>query len=294
MKTTPAAFIDQVATIVENGGTTTTKFEALTKRWNTFANLEDDMQAELNKAVLDPKVKPEELARLHALAIAAAGSNHVTEATVRNSVAGEILAALRVEYRTVAEANYETIRERFNELAEQLTDALDAVDSEASPELMVKADSATRTAWADAPAHAYQLTALLPTLHTAALLAGTTQPSGHADKLLIGLTTNTEGLHRRRVWEAWNNTTGRALQWRELWKLGATIEAPALNDIKPYREPMPMETRAERADYGVRQFEYDPEDEAYEAERDQLQRTAIAAGINQIDYTDNETGVHIN
>lgn len=55
-----------------------------------------------------------------------------------------------------------------------------------------------------------------------------------------------------------------------------------------------METRAERADYGVRQFEYDPEDEAYEAERDQLQRTAIAAGINQIDYTDNETGVHIN
>ncbi|MGP5598788.1 hypothetical protein ACTXOJ_07245, partial [Glutamicibacter arilaitensis] len=96
------------------------------------------------------------------------------------------------------------------------------------------------------------------------------------------------------VWEAWNNTSGRALQWRELWKLGATIEAPALNDIKPYREPKPMETRAERADYGVRQFEYDPEDEAYEAERDQLQRTAIAAGINQIDYTDNETGVHIN
>lgn len=294
MNTTPAAFIEKVATIVENGGATTTKFEALTKRWDTFANLEFSAQDALNKAVFDPKVKPEELARLHALAIAAAGSNHVTEATVRNSVSAEILAALRVEYRTVAEANYEAIRTRFNELAEQLTDALDTVDSEASPELMVKADSATRAAWADAPAHAYQLTALLPTLHTAALLAGTTQPSGHADKLLIGLTTNTDGLHRRRVWEAWNNTTGRALQWRELWKLGATIEAPALNNIKPYREPKPMETRAERADYGVRQFEYDPEDDAHKAERDQLQRTAIEAGINLIDYDDNETGVHIN
>lgn len=294
MTTTPAAFINQVNLIVKNGGSTTTKFETLTKRWDTFTNIEDDMQANLNKAVLDPKVKPAELAQLRALAIAAAGSNLVTQATVRNNVAAEILAALRVEYRTVAAANYETIRERFNELADQLTDALDIVDSEASPEHMVKADTETRTAWADAPAHAHQLSALVPALETAALLAGTTPATGQADKLLIGLTTNAEGLHRRRVWEAWNNTTGRALHWRELWKLGATIEAPALNEIKPYREPKPMETRAERVSLGIRQFEYDPEDDHYEAERDQLQRTAITAGINPIDYTDNETGVHIN
>ena len=55
-----------------------------------------------------------------------------------------------------------------------------------------------------------------------------------------------------------------------------------------------METRAEHTGIGIRQFKHDPEDDAHKTERDQLQRTALEAGIPLLDYADPDTAVHIN
>lgn len=292
--TMPTEIIAQANTIAAAGGTITTKFETIASRWDTFNEAEANVQDQLEQAVLNPNVTAEELARLRVIAIADSLRNPINQAAVRNGVAATVLAALRVEYRTVAAANYETIRAKFNDKAQQFTDTLAIVDSEASAEDMVKASAKIRSAWADAPAHAYELSAMLHTLHTAANLAGIPDPIGQLDQLLIGLSVDTRGLHRRRVWEAWNTTTGRALQWRELWKLGATIEAPALDDAKPYREPAEMEIRAEHNGMGIRQWEHDPEDDNHEHEKDQPQKTALKAGINQMDYDGAEgRAVHI-
>ncbi|WP_275777918.1 hypothetical protein [Paenarthrobacter sp. Y-19] len=289
----PPAYIEQVNNVVQAGGTITQKFETIAERWETFAELEATMQDELNKAILDPEATPAELAQLRALALAAQNSNPVTEAAVRNEAGAAILAALRAEYRTVAAANYETIRAKFNDKARELTAALETADAEASPEEMVQASAKIRAAWSEGPIRALELTDLMQALHTAATLAGKAEPTGLHDQCLIGLTTDTTGLHRRRVWEAWTNTTGRAGHWRELWKLGATIEAPELNNAKAYREPRPMEIRAERGGIGIYQLPHDPEDDAHRTEKDQLHKTAAKAGIHAIDYVDPDEVTHV-
>jgi hypothetical protein len=292
---TPSTFTAQVESIVTAGGTITEKFRTIAARWDDYSSNDHTMQDELNAAILDPGTTSERLAHLRILAEAEAASSPVTAATVRNTAAAEVVAALRVEYRTVAAANYDTIREAFNAKAGELVKALETTDSEASAENIVKATAKERAAWSDGPALAIELSALLGTLHTAATLAGLRAYTGKLDSILIGLTVNAEGLHRRRVWEAWDNTTSRAGRWRELWNLGATIEAPELDDAKPYREPAPMETRAQHIGTGVRQYVHDPEDDAHQVERHQLQKTALQAGIQQVDYSDTEANaVHVN
>lgn len=291
----PETFTAQVETIVAAGGTITEKFRTIAARWDQYTSNDHTIQDELNAAILDPASTPERLAHLRILAEAATAANPVHVATVRNAAAAEVLAALRAEYRTVAAANYDTLRDAFNTKAAELVKALETTDAEASAEQIVKATAKERAAWSDGPALAVELDAMVSTLHDAAILAGKAEPTGRHTACLIGLTVDTTGMHRRRVWEAWENTTGRAGRWRELWKLGATIAAPELDQAKAYREPKPMETRAERTTLGVRQYAHDPEDDAHKAERDQLQRTALGAGIQLLDYADPDaSAVHIN
>lgn len=292
-KTLPHTFISQVESILDHGATITQKFQTLADRWTMFTETENQAQGQLNAAISNPETTAEELARLHTLAVAELLANPINKATVRNEAGAHLLALLRKEYATVANANYETIRAAFNAQATKLTAALDLADPEARPEEMVMASAKVRNAWAEAPVLALELTALLGTLHTAALLAGKAEPMGHHDQCLIGLSTDTTGLHRRRVWEAWGTTSGRAGRWRELWKLGATLEAPTLEDAKSYREPKPMEIRAERKNLGIVQFEYDPEDATHDRIKDQLHKEAIAVGIHPLDYTDDgSSAVH--
>lgn len=293
--TLPSDYINEVETITANGATITKKFQTLADRWETFTTTNGRIQDELNDAISDPEVSAEELARLNALAVAAQLTTPVHKATVRNEAGAHMLRLLRDEYATVAAANYETIREAFNTKAAQLTEALDIADPEASAEEMVRASAKVRAAWADSPILANELETLVSLLHTAATLAGKADPTGGIAKRLIGLTVNTTGLHRRRVWEAWENTTGRAGHWRELWKLGATIEAPALEEVTTYTEPKPMEVHSERKGFGIVQFDHDPEDDTHrEYVKDQAQKEASGVGIRQFDYTDEGTGVHIN
>ncbi len=273
---TPTGYAAEVQTIVDAGGTITEKFRQTVNRWEAFTDNDYTVAEALHAAILDPDTTPERLAHLRIMAEAEAASSPVHAATVRNDAAAEVLAALRMEYRSVAAANYETVRARFNDKAAELVKALDTTDAEAPAEQIVKATAKERTAWSAGPALAVELDALVHTLHTAATLAGLRPSTAHLDCTLIGLTVNADGLHRRRVWEAWENTTGRAGKWRELWKLGATIEAPELEDAKPYREPAPMQTRAEHTGTGVRQYAHDPEDDALTG--------------NRRDYTTERTG----
>lgn len=291
--TSPTTYAAEVQTIIDAGGTITESFRNTINRWENYTNNNHTMQHELNTAILDPDSTPEHLHHLRILAEAEAAGNPVTQATVRNEASAHVLAALHVEYRSVAAANYNTIRERFNTKAGELVKALETTDSETSAEQIVKANAKERGAWSDGPALAVELTTLLATLHTAATLTGYSPHASRLDSTLIGLSINASGLHRRRVWEAWNNNTSRGGRWRELWNLGATIEAPALDDAKPYREPAPMETRAEHTGTGIRQYAHDPEDDNHAGDRNQLRNTAAEAGITAIDYDDTNSAVTV-
>ena len=260
---TPSSYADNVNIITAAGGTITSRFEQAIDRWAAYSELDNQAQANLNAAILDTDTTAEELATLHALAVVEASPNPVNNATVKNAAGAHILHALRAEYATVAAANYETMRDKFNTAADKYRATVAITDPDAKPEQLMSASAKIRTAWADVPMIALELDALLSVLATAATLAG---KAAEQTKHHIGLTTNTDGLHRRRVWEAWENNTSRAGRWQALTTLGATIEAPTLDDYTPYREPAPMETRHVRAGIGVRNEQFDPEDDNYEAE----------------------------
>ena len=131
------------------------------------------------------------------------------------------------------------------------------IDPDTQADEVINADTKIRTAWTEAQQHAAQLTATLPALRAAASLAGIT---ANTDEVLIPLTADVTGLHRRKVWEAWNTTDGRTARWGALIRLGATIQAADLNNLEPYRRPRPMQVRQEHNGIGVRHVEFDPED----------------------------------
>ena len=94
-------------------------------------------------------------------------------------------------------------------------------------------------------------------LSAAASLAGVPIDQEH----LIALTVDTDGIHRRKVWSAWERTDGRTSRWGALIGIGAVLRAAALDGLQPYRRPRPMEVRQVRVGIGIRQEPFDPEDE---------------------------------
>ena len=100
---------------------------------------------------------------------------------------------------------------------------------------------------------------LRPLAAAAASLAGT--PGTEKGETLIALTVDTDGIHRRRVWEAWEIGTGRTTRWGALVGIGATVRAAGLDHLEPYRQPRPMEVKQVRHGIGIRQVAFDPEDD---------------------------------
>lgn len=250
----------QVATVTNAGGTTTKEYDRILARWIAYNEQPGTAQQQLTAAILG-KETPERIAELNALALAEL-AGHVNRATVINEVASAVYPALRNEYAKTAEANYETLAAKFNDTARTLADAMDAVDIEAAPEHLMSGTDQQRNAWAHAPALAASLTSQVPALAEAARLAGA--PIQGADGTLP-LTVDPGNLHRRRVWEAWENTTGRAGKWGALITLGATIEAATLDSYTHYRRPAPIETRYEQVGPGMhRPVEIDPEDHEHD------------------------------
>jgi hypothetical protein len=249
---------NEIAAVIAAGGSVTREYETLAQRWDDY--ITDDRTAADRLAEAFMKGEPLERVReLTSLALADLASN-VDRATVRNDLDAQLYPVLKNEYAKTAAANYETLRGQFNTTAAAFTKAATTADPDTDAGTLLQADAKTRTAWLDAAVHAQELTALVPALATAAKLAGARVLTNDDH---LPLTINPGNLHRRRVWEAWAAVAGRAGRWAALLKLGATIHAPALEDIKPYRQPAPMEIKQVRVAYGIQQVPFDPEDADY-------------------------------
>lgn len=244
---------NEIQTIIDAGGTVTPEYSRLEERWNIIYNIDTDLIGRLTEAVLgDAPV--DEVADLHALALAVEATTNIHRATVRNAVTKALENKMQTEYAKTAVANYNTIRDAFNQDADAFTAAHQIVPATTDPATLVTAAPKTRNAWAEGQALAIALTAKLPLLVTAATLAGarTAHPTTP-----IGLALNVDGLHRRRVWEAFEEG------WTALLELGATIHAPELEHFQDYREPRPMRTEHVKVGIGWRNVEVDPEDDDY-------------------------------
>lgn len=258
--------LEQVRTILDAGGTVTDEYTRLEDRWAAFYNADTNVLDRLTDAVINDGT-PEEIANLWALAIANATANTVTEATVRNTVQRTVDLALTREYAKTAEDNYNVIRDRFNREAEVFAKAHEIVPATTDAATLVTASEKIRKAWAEGQSRASGLTGIVPTLVLAAQLAGKRLASPTTP---IGLVVDAVGLHRRRVWEAYEEG------WTALLQLGAKIHAPRLDEYADYREPAPITIEHVRAGIGFRPVEVDPEDADYDPDNYNKPRFADA------------------
>ncbi|KUI42315.1 hypothetical protein AU197_14470 [Mycobacterium sp. IS-1590] len=227
---------------------------------NNFLNytmLQAPTLTTLSNAIIDG-TDESTIAGLRAQALAEATALPPAEAQVTASVRAAVLARLRDIYAPHAQPNYQQLAESFTNTATKLAAAMRVIDPDTEPDQIVTADSKCRTAWSDAQQLAAQLNATLPALVAAATLAGI---RANTDEVLIPLTADTSGLHRRQVWEAWNTTDGRTGRWGALIRLGATIRAADLDNITAYRKAKPLEERHQEVGRGQwRRTVIDPED----------------------------------
>jgi len=249
--------ITDIDQIIEAGGTVTKEYDRLHNRLRAFSDIDDDIIGRLTEALMSDEPIGT-VADLRALAVAAEAGTQVHSATVQNAVFRTVHKAMEAEYAKTAVANYNSIRDQFNEHADEFTNAHNVIPATTDPATLVTATDKIRKAWAAGQAAALALTAKVPLLVLAATLAGTRiqHPT-----VPIGLVAQVDGLHRRRVWEAYDDG------WTALLELGATIHAPELHDYADYREPRPIESRQKRGELGFITVQIDPEDEDHTAAR---------------------------
>lgn len=261
-------FTSDLAIVRSNGGIVSEKYEQIEERYRTYS---DRNRTNATQRFIDAVVEgapDDEVALAHALAVADATSTPVSRAEVANALAAQVEKHLRRAYGSVAGSNYDRIADRFNEAGSKFAALHAIVPATTDPATLVAKTEKIRKAWLDAQPLANELERLVPALAAAARLAFQT-PRITGTSAYIGLSVDTTGLHRRRVWEAWESPN----RWTKLLTLGATIQAVDLDDYEPYREPAEMTVKQVRgtlpggAITSTRQIPHDPEDDAYEAER---------------------------
>jgi hypothetical protein len=141
-----------------------------------------------------------------------------------------------------------------------------------------------RSAWFDTAKFAARLDSLVPVLCAAIELCGIYAVD---DTVLLPLTVDPSGLHRRRVWEAWKADGVRCGRWQALAGLGARIRAADLDGFGPYRPPKPLIRRQfplggpdSRGMYRVEIT--DPDDEGYTPPEERLWRSKSKAIRRQL------------
>ncbi|MFE1663423.1 hypothetical protein [Microbacterium sp. P02] len=218
---------------------------------------EIDAQAALNAAMLDGD--PTTIAA--ALDRVAASASLLEQSTIPAATAAQsvLFDKMRADYVQVAESNYTTVAASFDRAATELATITEIVDITLSARDVLPLPKKAQDAWQQSVRIFLALDTTTDALIRAAKLAGAPVLSG------IELVVDATGLHRRRVWEAWQDADNR---WLALLKLGATIRATPYAQIATYAEPRPMETRSEWVINGglggERRFEVDPEDEDYD------------------------------
>lgn len=242
---------DDIRLIEEAGGTFSDEYHHIVERKATFDRLTGIAQERFIEAALGNE-DDDEVILWRSLALAEAVANPTHHATIRNALTDAADKIRAVELEKTAQANYDLIRARFNEAATAFGKAHEVIPADTDPALLALAPEKTRKAWVEGQTRTGTLNQLIPLLLAAARIAGTNVDNKHA----LGLTVSAEGLHRRRVWEAWESEN----RWTALIDLGATIQAPSLNEYTYYREPKPIEQVPVRGDFGTRMEERDPED----------------------------------
>ncbi|WP_426118474.1 hypothetical protein [Kocuria sp. LHG3120] len=244
--------------------------DAVAASWSRYQEVDRNLAPLVAEAVLSDS---KDLQTFHVLALAATNSGTVQDATVRNAVADIVYNEAHRAYQDVATEAWEAAAAMFNTTAARFTTAASLIDPEAPADQVVRVDNKQRTAWMDAANAAAELDQLTPLVLDAASLAGI--PVGPAERE-IPLVCNPGDAHRRRVYEAWATTNTNTRKWGALHALGVSIEAPEdLEDVKPYRQPKPMEMRMVHEGYGVRQFEVDPEDHDYQPQHTARRRAVV-------------------
>jgi hypothetical protein len=260
------AYLTSVQAVIDAGGTVTQEYTDAVARWRAWNTPAGESASDRLAAAYRDGADLATLNTLRQEAIIAQSSTTVDLATVNNSVAPIAREHIMTAYKATAAANYETLRDKFNDAADRFHSKADVIDPD--PGTLVSAPARTRTAWLEADLIARELDALAAPLADAATLAGhaVKTPADHA-----GLTMNAGDLHRRRVWEALN-ATGRCGKWSALVNLGATLNAPDLDSLTPYREARPIETVYEHTGFGMRPIELDPEDDDYDEKAANMRR----------------------
>ena len=155
--------------------------------------------ARLISAVVDPE-NGDDIVALRADAFAEATALPPARAEVTAAIRAAVLTSLREYYAPHAQANYAQAADYYDTLVKKFTSAADVVDPETDAVAMVDENDRTRRAWGDAERYAHLLTASLSALTAAARLAGTDTT---APECLLPLFVDPTGLHRRKVWSAW-------------------------------------------------------------------------------------------
>lgn len=232
------------------------------------ANTRRTTREAVAEALRTPGTTPEAFGNVVAVA-AAADSAEGSIATLALELRNELLTGLREEFAKTAEGNYTAIARRFNTAAQALTAAAETVDvTVTDPAVALTWTKRAQEAWMGLPA----LTATLDTIGDQLLdfaeAAGVNLNAArlhpdHSDRWLP-LTIDPTGHHRRRVWEAWDNTN----RWVTLTLAGIPIHARELAHVEPYARPADLiERRVPKDEGGIRGhvIEYtDPEDPDYQ------------------------------
>ena len=248
-----SAHTKRVAALEQAGIAPPEEWTAVRQRFDQFLGMKTPCRDRLSMAIICPE-SDEDITLLRAAAFA--------EQTLSPAVNHNVKSAVYVElvnlYSPVARSNFKKIATQFDSAARMFTAAADIVDPEAPAEAMVAEPQAQRTAWSQAPLHAGKLDALMPALIAGAELCG---PSIVKDeRMLLALTVDDRGVHRRKLWEAWNSKDGRCGHWSAILAVGAAIRAE-VGTLRPYALPKPLETRVEQRNGLTLNVTRDPEDQ---------------------------------
>lgn len=265
-----------IAAITDAGIPPPPRWTELNDQLDAYLALPDTAAQRLADAVVNP-AKNTDLTVLRALALTEQSVAPERLAVVNRIVVEAVEQAMTDAYAPVAQKNYRLLADRFTALGATFTELAATVDPEAEPRDMVQADDDRRQAWVRAEITAAELDRQLLPLAAAAQLAGIRLGAPNrnapgswneppAPGALLALTVHTDGIHRRRMWEAWQST-GRCGRWTALVALGAQIQAHPLDGFEHYREPRPLIYRqqqvpgAPRGD--IENVVLDPEDEDF-------------------------------
>ncbi|MGY1994710.1 hypothetical protein [Mycolicibacterium fortuitum] len=239
------------------------EFAALQARLTAFSTLRTPQTDKLIDALVTGEGSVDEL---RADALAEAAGEVAINVKINDAVWPRlqgILIESGPDFYSAIQKRFNTAWTAFAKLADQAN--VDITDSEEVAHL----DSKALIAWRDAKQYADELTRLVEALAIAAQIADRKAHPGWNDEspsalnrygtdmLELGLIVDIEGVHIRRLWEAYS-ANGRCGCWSGLHRLGVTVRAKQLSDYAPVRRPRELVRRANPKGEGFSLI--DPED----------------------------------